>query len=257
MNTANTPNQELPLSEKTWFRILMLILFWPIGLYLFLRTEKSKQEDQNRKLSEKTWFHILMLVVFWPVGLYFFWTTKRYPKKVRFGPAIVLASLVLLGIVASIAHSAALMSRDYKFTVTLADDTPAVSSASKVERISRKASEKAAASASSSSAVSMMVNQGRNSSEYGKQAMAMAIGAYVSDSKNEFMHQIFLSEAKTIPAGTKVDIIHLYAIYQDGHIDSEEIESDTAFVLIANSETGEKLGVIYFSEISDLERIQK
>lgn len=56
------------------------------------KPEKEKNKKEKVKLSKRTWFVILMLVLFWPVGLFLMWKNKKFNKIVRI---IVTAIIVL------------------------------------------------------------------------------------------------------------------------------------------------------------------
>lgn len=63
----------------------------------------AKNPELN--LSEKTWFHVMMMIFFWPIGLYLIAKTKRYSKKVRFGVPITFVCLFIIGMFAPPAGS--------------------------------------------------------------------------------------------------------------------------------------------------------
>lgn len=57
----------------------------------------SSSNSEKLKLSEKTWFHIFWMIVFFPAGLLLIWQTKRYPKFIRYGfPPLFVGFLIVL-----------------------------------------------------------------------------------------------------------------------------------------------------------------
>lgn len=48
------------------------------------------------KTSEKNWFVILMVIVFFPVGLYLMWKQKKFTRIVRIGITAFIAAIVIL-----------------------------------------------------------------------------------------------------------------------------------------------------------------
>lgn len=54
----------------------------------------------KEKLSSKTWWVILWLVVFWPVGLFLMWRNKKWSKAIRVIITIAIAFLFIVGCIA-------------------------------------------------------------------------------------------------------------------------------------------------------------
>lgn len=54
----------------------------------------------KEKLSSKTWWIILWLVIFWPVGLFLMWKNKKWSKSIRLIITIAIAVLFIVGCIA-------------------------------------------------------------------------------------------------------------------------------------------------------------
>jgi len=52
---------------------------------------------RNQKLTEKNWFVILLLVFFWPVGLFLMWKNQVFSKTARIVISVALVLLVIIG----------------------------------------------------------------------------------------------------------------------------------------------------------------
>lgn len=55
----------------------------------------------NEKFYQKTWFIVLMIVVFWPIGLILLWKSKKYTTKVKIITSIFFILIVSYGMLNS------------------------------------------------------------------------------------------------------------------------------------------------------------
>ncbi|MCF0144832.1 MAG: hypothetical protein HUJ79_07065 [Firmicutes bacterium] len=57
-----------------------------------LAADRKIEEERNRKLklTEKTWFIILLLIIFWPVGLFLMWKNARWNKILKIVITIII-----------------------------------------------------------------------------------------------------------------------------------------------------------------------
>lgn len=60
-------------------------------------------ESQKESVTGKTWFIILMLLLFWPLGLFFMWRAKKFSKVARIIITAVIGVLFILNIIGTIA----------------------------------------------------------------------------------------------------------------------------------------------------------
>ena len=52
----------------------------------------------SKKFYEQTWFIVLILIVFFPVGLVLVWTNKQWSQKGKIIATVIVAVLVILGL---------------------------------------------------------------------------------------------------------------------------------------------------------------
>ncbi|MFQ8601852.1 MAG: Ltp family lipoprotein [Anaerovoracaceae bacterium] len=62
----------------------------------------SYEISQQHGVSSKSWFVILLLVLFWPVGLYLMWSRKKFTKAARIIITVVIGILFAIGIFTNI-----------------------------------------------------------------------------------------------------------------------------------------------------------
>ena len=55
--------------------------------------------EEDRKLSEKTWFIVLMLILFWPVGLYLTFANKHYSMSTKFSILGFYIAILFVGFI--------------------------------------------------------------------------------------------------------------------------------------------------------------
>ncbi len=60
-------------------------------------------EQQKESVTQKTWFVILFLFLFWPLGLFFMWRAKKFTKVARIIITAVIGVLFVLNIVGTVA----------------------------------------------------------------------------------------------------------------------------------------------------------
>lgn len=53
-------------------------------------------------VSSKTWFVVLFLIIFWPVGLYLMWSRKKFSKAARIIVTIIIGLLVVANVALSV-----------------------------------------------------------------------------------------------------------------------------------------------------------
>lgn len=56
-------------------------------------------ENKKESVTEKTWFIILFLLLFWPLGLFFMWKAKKFSKVARIIITVVIGFLFILNII--------------------------------------------------------------------------------------------------------------------------------------------------------------
>lgn len=61
-------------------------------------------QENKQSVTQKTWFIILFLIVFWPVGLFFMWKNKKFSKVVRIIITVVLA-IGVIGYIGGLGNS--------------------------------------------------------------------------------------------------------------------------------------------------------
>lgn len=54
-------------------------------------------EPKKEGVSTKTWFVVLFLIIFWPVGLYLMWSRKKFTKVARIVITVVIGVLFVIG----------------------------------------------------------------------------------------------------------------------------------------------------------------
>ena len=91
-------NAKNPWYGSTWFIILMIFCFWPVGLYLIW---KYKPEWVS-----STWFTVLWLICFPPVGFYLMWKNKKFSLIVRIIITVALSAFWIYFIWYGATHSA-------------------------------------------------------------------------------------------------------------------------------------------------------
>ena len=62
---------------------------------------KAPQNDGKEKLTARTWWVILWLIIFWPLGLFFMWKNKKWPLVARIIITVVIGILFVIGIVSA------------------------------------------------------------------------------------------------------------------------------------------------------------
>lgn len=60
-------------------------------------------EQQKESVTHKTWFIILFLIIFWPLGLFFMWRAKKFSKAARIIITVIIGILFILNIVGTVA----------------------------------------------------------------------------------------------------------------------------------------------------------
>ena len=60
-------------------------------------------EHKKESVTEKTWFIILFLLLFWPLGLFFMWRAKKFSKVARIIITAVMVVLFILNIIGTVA----------------------------------------------------------------------------------------------------------------------------------------------------------
>ena len=68
---------------------------------LDVTTIEVQNSEVKTKLSEKTWFVILFLILFWPVGLFLMWKHKKFSNPVRIIISIVLIATAIFAMLPS------------------------------------------------------------------------------------------------------------------------------------------------------------
>ena len=51
----------------------------------------NNAQPDKLPVTARTWFIVLFLLLFWPVGLFFMWKHKRFPMAVRIIITVILA----------------------------------------------------------------------------------------------------------------------------------------------------------------------
>lgn len=95
-------------------------------------------QQPKQGVSSKTWFVVLFLIIFWPVGIYLMWSRKKFSKAARVIITIVIGLFVALSITVNIAaykYASDTMSYDRDYSFELENDketesSPAVDSSS-------------------------------------------------------------------------------------------------------------------------------
>lgn len=59
-------------------------------------------EHQKESVTHKTWFIVLFLILFWPLGLFFMWRAKKFSKAARIIITVIIGILFILNIIATI-----------------------------------------------------------------------------------------------------------------------------------------------------------
>lgn len=59
-------------------------------------------EAQKEPVIERTWFIILFLIIFWPLGLFFMWKAKKFSKTARIIITVIIGILFVINIILSI-----------------------------------------------------------------------------------------------------------------------------------------------------------
>ena len=95
MGKKNSNNKDL------WWKLILGILFWPIGLlYLLYKfTKKQLAENPESVWYKQTWGIILVLIFFYPVGVYLLW---KYGKFQKTGKQIATACFGVLFLISLI-----------------------------------------------------------------------------------------------------------------------------------------------------------
>lgn len=68
------------------------------------RTYYIPPESQKESVTKSTWFIILFLIIFWPLGLFFMWRAKKFSKVARIIITVVIGLLFVLS-TASVIYS--------------------------------------------------------------------------------------------------------------------------------------------------------
>lgn len=63
-------------------------------------------ETNKESVTHKTWFIILFLILFWPLGLFFMWRAKKFSKAARVIITVIISLLFVLSLVGAIASAA-------------------------------------------------------------------------------------------------------------------------------------------------------
>ena len=56
-------------------------------------------EEQEKKWYEKTEWIYILVILFWPVGLYLLWTNKEIPKKNKLIMSGIFLALLIIGLI--------------------------------------------------------------------------------------------------------------------------------------------------------------
>ena len=72
-------------------------------------------EQQKESVTQKTWFIILFLLIFWPLGLFFMWRAKKFSKLARIIITAVIGVLFILNIIGTVALFNAADDYDYDY----------------------------------------------------------------------------------------------------------------------------------------------
>lgn len=59
---------------------------------------RSYEVSKSYGVSAKTWFVVLFLIFFWPVGLYLMWSRRKFTKTARIIVTVVIGALAVIGI---------------------------------------------------------------------------------------------------------------------------------------------------------------
>ena len=70
--------------NTSWFGVLMLILFFPVGLYLIWKNNYFKKGTKI----------ILTLIFFAPLGFYFLWKDDHFSKNAKIILTVVFSFLI-------------------------------------------------------------------------------------------------------------------------------------------------------------------
>ncbi len=219
------------------------------------------QHDPNSPLSltEKSWFHVAAVILFWPYGLYLLARTKRYPKALRYGPIAFVGAVIALMVGTTVINSAIksyrLSKHVYRFTVTLTQDVRAVRSLSAFEKIRDSANASAQKSVGQNTGIKDMVKDARTSAGEFKSFTAQYIGEALRSMESQFTVQYFNEASFSLPAGKAIDVVHLYGLSKSGDLVSVETEDYARWALVADPDSKKALGIVYYSDLSRLEKI--